>query len=459
MSQFGRPMVCVLGLDRANRLLLDHDPSSSRRRFRSVGSSRAATFAISPRRLTRRTVDPFVRCFRSTSSRASSPASRRFVRSFSRMSRARTTVVRSPSTPRHAGDVRCVGGSFYGIDETHGDFARLKALFHVIDTRYARWASRRRVDPASAEMAIIRRRAGESSPIRAACPGARASHPQSLSDRTVLGNLIYIMQVTWGDVTVCWCGSSECSPIILSGVRGSHVRRSRAAGDRRFVQETLRLEQSEPLPARPRRPRARRLSHPEGVARAHVHTREPSGRILLSQRDRVRPRPVPRPTAHARTIRAVRRVSARMHRRGPDEDRRGNLRHRRFVSGFDWRVVTDGPAEISSWAHNAPSRRLTVQMTPRAATLSASPRVSVVIPVYQGQQRIGRTLARLREQTFRDFEVVVVNDGSTDDTSSVVRHAAADDARIRLSRAVERRHRGRTESRACGGARSRHRSF
>jgi glycosyltransferase involved in cell wall biosynthesis len=64
--------------------------------------------------------------------------------------------------------------------------------------------------------------------------------------------------------------------------------------------------------------------------------------------------------------------------------------------------------------------------------LSRSPRVSVVIPVYQGQQRIGGTLARLREQTFRDFEVVVVNDGSTDDTSSVVRQAAAEDARIRL---------------------------
>ena len=39
-----------------------------------------------------------------------------------------------------------------------------------------------------------------------------------------------------------------------------------------------------------------------------------------------------------------------------------------LVSGFDWRVVTDGPAEISSWAHNAPSRRLSVHMSPRAAT-------------------------------------------------------------------------------------------
>ena len=38
-----------------------------------------------------------------------------------------------------------------------------------------------------------------------------------------------------------------------------------------------------------------------------------------------------------------------------------------LVSRFDWRVVDDGPPEISSWAHNAPNRRLRVQMMPRPA--------------------------------------------------------------------------------------------
>jgi glycosyltransferase involved in cell wall biosynthesis len=64
--------------------------------------------------------------------------------------------------------------------------------------------------------------------------------------------------------------------------------------------------------------------------------------------------------------------------------------------------------------------------------VSETPRVSVVIPVYQGASRIARTLARLRQQTFTDFEVVVVNDGSSDETSSVVRRCMADDSRIRL---------------------------
>ena len=65
--------------------------------------------------------------------------------------------------------------------------------------------------------------------------------------------------------------------------------------------------------------------------------------------------------------------------------------------------------------------------------MSDRPRVSVVIPAYQSEARIGRTLARLAHQRFRDFEVVVVNDGSTDDTLNVVRRASTNDSRIRRS--------------------------
>jgi len=39
-----------------------------------------------------------------------------------------------------------------------------------------------------------------------------------------------------------------------------------------------------------------------------------------------------------------------------------------LVTRFDWRVVDDGRPEISSWAHNAPNRRLAVTMTPRTVT-------------------------------------------------------------------------------------------
>ena len=58
--------------------------------------------------------------------------------------------------------------------------------------------------------------------------------------------------------------------------------------------------------------------------------------------------------------------------------------------------------------------------------------MSVVVPTFEGEGRIEQTLSRLRRQTLTDFEVIVVNDGSTDGTSAIVSRLMKDDARIRL---------------------------
>jgi glycosyltransferase involved in cell wall biosynthesis len=50
------------------------------------------------------------------------------------------------------------------------------------------------------------------------------------------------------------------------------------------------------------------------------------------------------------------------------------------------------------------------------------PKVSVIIPVYNGERYIAATLETVFEQTFRDFEVIVVDDGSTDGTEAILRH-------------------------------------
>lgn len=58
--------------------------------------------------------------------------------------------------------------------------------------------------------------------------------------------------------------------------------------------------------------------------------------------------------------------------------------------------------------------------------------VSVVIPAHNAGQWIDRTLASVRAQTSTDIEIIVVDDGSSDDTASRVRKQAAQDDRIRL---------------------------
>lgn len=65
---------------------------------------------------------------------------------------------------------------------------------------------------------------------------------------------------------------------------------------------------------------------------------------------------------------------------------------------------------------------------------SATPIVSIVVPAYNCERYISECLTSLQGQDFRDLEVVVVDDGSTDGTAKVVGSFAAADSRFKLIR-------------------------
>jgi glycosyltransferase involved in cell wall biosynthesis len=60
--------------------------------------------------------------------------------------------------------------------------------------------------------------------------------------------------------------------------------------------------------------------------------------------------------------------------------------------------------------------------------------VSVIIPAYNAQATLDDTLNSVRSQTHRNLEIVVVDDGSTDDTAIVAQRHSAVDARVRIIR-------------------------
>ena len=62
------------------------------------------------------------------------------------------------------------------------------------------------------------------------------------------------------------------------------------------------------------------------------------------------------------------------------------------------------------------------------------PAVSVIMPAYNVGAYIGAAIESALVQTFTDFEIVIVDDGSTDDTVSIAHRYAACDSRLRVSR-------------------------
>ena len=60
------------------------------------------------------------------------------------------------------------------------------------------------------------------------------------------------------------------------------------------------------------------------------------------------------------------------------------------------------------------------------------PAISVIVPVYQGERYIEKCVESVTKQTFSDWELLIINDCSTDGTAAICDACAAKDDRIRV---------------------------
>lgn len=73
------------------------------------------------------------------------------------------------------------------------------------------------------------------------------------------------------------------------------------------------------------------------------------------------------------------------------------------------------------------------------------PIISVIIPMYNAERYVEKCLQSMIRQTYKNLEIIIVNDGSTDNSRSICEAYAKQDSRIMLIN---------TENRGAGSARN-----
>ena len=73
--------------------------------------------------------------------------------------------------------------------------------------------------------------------------------------------------------------------------------------------------------------------------------------------------------------------------------------------------------------------------------------ISIIVPVYNVENYLEECLESIRKQTYQDIEVILVNDGSTDDSQAICEHFCQTDNRFRL---INQKNQGQSVARNHG---------
>ena len=59
-----------------------------------------------------------------------------------------------------------------------------------------------------------------------------------------------------------------------------------------------------------------------------------------------------------------------------------------------------------------------------------NPKISIIVPIYNAEKFIDRCMASIEAQTFRDYEIILVNDGSTDNSAALCQKYREQNSRV-----------------------------
>ena len=81
--------------------------------------------------------------------------------------------------------------------------------------------------------------------------------------------------------------------------------------------------------------------------------------------------------------------------------------------------------------------------------MSASPLISVIIPFYNGENFVFDAVENLKNQDFKDFEIILVNDGSKDGTAEKLKEVKAQNPDLAIT-VINKENGGVSSARNCG---------
>ena len=64
--------------------------------------------------------------------------------------------------------------------------------------------------------------------------------------------------------------------------------------------------------------------------------------------------------------------------------------------------------------------------------MNSTPKVSVIIPVYNTEDYIAETMLSIMNQSLKEIEIIVINDGSTDNSLEVIKNTGREDTRVKI---------------------------
>src|SRR4051794_27811047 len=81
----------------------------------------------------------------------------------------------------------------------------------------------------------------------------------------------------------------------------------------------------------------------------------------------------------------------------------------------------------------------TPNLQPVRRIMPNQPRVSIGLPVYNGEKYLAAAIESALRQTFGDLELIISDNGSTDGTREICERFAAEDPRVRYHQEVQNR--------------------